>query len=97
MDFTKSGPLESIIFANTFTDNRDIKRVICFEGGKIMNQQLTELELENLRHIIGGHGTLANKLETYAQACTDPELKTMLQRDAQSARQSQQQLLTFLG
>lgn len=58
---------------------------------------LTELEVENLRHIIGGHGTIANKLDTYAQACTDPELKTMLQRDAQSARQAQQQLLNFLG
>lgn len=62
-----------------------------------MNQSLTELELENLRHIIGGHGTLANKLETYAQSCGDPELKAMLQRDAQAARQSQQQLMTFLG
>lgn len=62
-----------------------------------MNQSLTELELENLRHIIGGHGTIVNKLETYAQQCTDPEFKAMLQRDAESARQSQQQLLNFLG
>ncbi|WP_163100079.1 hypothetical protein [Peribacillus alkalitolerans] len=62
-----------------------------------MNHSLTELEVENLRHIIGGHGTIVKKLETYAEQCTDPELKSMLQRDAQSARQSQQQLLTFLG
>ncbi|MBP1949917.1 hypothetical protein [Virgibacillus litoralis] len=58
---------------------------------------LTELEVENLRHIIGGHGTITNKLENYAQSCTDPELKSILQQDAQAAKQAQQQLLNFLG
>lgn len=58
---------------------------------------LTGLEVENLRHLIGGHGMIAKKLDTYAQSCTDPELKAMLLRDAQSARQSQQQLLNFLS
>jgi len=62
-----------------------------------MNQPLTELEVENLRHMIGGHSMIATKLETYAEQCADPELKAMLQRDAQSARQSRQQLLSFLG
>ncbi|PGL69865.1 hypothetical protein [Bacillus sp. AFS055030] len=62
-----------------------------------MNNSITELELENLRHIIGGHGTIANKLEAYAQNCTDPELKALLERDAQSAKQSREQLLNFLG
>ncbi|ODG92245.1 MULTISPECIES: hypothetical protein [Bacillaceae] len=62
-----------------------------------MSNGLTELELENLRHIIGGHSTIANKLEAYAQNCSDPELKALLQRDAQSAQQSRQQLLNFLG
>lgn len=63
----------------------------------MMNQSLTELEVENLRHLIGGHGTVVNKLESYAESCTDPDLKAMLLSDAQSARQAQQQLLTFLG
>ncbi len=62
-----------------------------------MNNSLTELELENLRHMIGGHSTIANKLEAYAQNCTDPELKALLERDAQSAMESRQQLLNFLG
>ncbi|SFC69776.1 hypothetical protein [Bacillus sp. UNCCL81] len=62
-----------------------------------MSNGLTELELENLRHIIGGHSTIANKLEAYAQNCSDPELKALLQRDAQSAQQSRQELLNFLG
>lgn len=58
---------------------------------------LTELEVEHLRHLIGGHGLVAKKLETYAQNCTEPELKAIFQRDAQVAKQSQQQLMTFLG
>ncbi len=43
-------------------------------------QNLTELEVENLRHLIGGHATIINKLEQYAQTCTDPQLKQMLQK-----------------
>ncbi|WP_404458794.1 hypothetical protein [Oceanobacillus kapialis] len=62
-----------------------------------MNNGLTELELENLRHIIGGHGMIANKLEAYAQNCTDPQLVSMLQKDAQDAKSAQQKLMTFLG
>ena len=60
-------------------------------------QNLTELEVENLRHLIGGHATIINKLEQYAQTCTDPQLKQMLQKDAQDARNKKQQLMTFLG
>ncbi|WP_270179001.1 hypothetical protein [Alkalihalobacillus sp. CinArs1] len=60
-------------------------------------EQLNELELQNLRHMIGGHDTLANKLDTYAQTCTCPELKQMLQKDAQDARNTKQQLMSFLG
>ncbi|WLD91650.1 hypothetical protein [Alkalihalobacillus sp. AL-G] len=58
---------------------------------------LSELELQNLRHLIGGHETTANKLEAYAQQCTDPQLKQMLQKDAQDAKAHKQQLMTFLG
>nr|WP_144925621.1 hypothetical protein [Paenibacillus bovis] len=58
---------------------------------------LTELEVENLRHLIGAHGLVTKKLETYAQSCQDPELKNILQRDAQAAKQAQQHLMTFLG
>lgn len=61
-----------------------------------MNESLTQTEVENLRRIIGEHGMIANKLEAYSQAAMDPELKSILQRDAQAAKQSQQQLLSFL-
>ncbi|MCA0985726.1 hypothetical protein [Guptibacillus algicola] len=60
-------------------------------------EQLNELELQNLRHMIGGHETLANKLDDYAATCTCPELKQMLQKDAQDARNTKQQLMSFLG
>ncbi|NLZ38202.1 MAG: hypothetical protein GX893_01160 [Firmicutes bacterium] len=58
-----------------------------------INQQ----ELENLRHLIGAHETGANKLETYAQQCSDPEIKQMFQQSANSARQTKQKLLQFLN
>lgn len=64
--------------------------------GNQQQGQLTQLELENLRHLIGGHGTVVNKLESYAQSCQDPQLKQMLERDAQQARATQQRLMGFL-
>jgi hypothetical protein len=58
--------------------------------------QLTQMELQNLRHMIGSHETVANKLDAYAQNCNDSQLKQMFQQDAQAARQSKQKLMTFL-
>ncbi len=66
------------------------------EGGTVM-ANLNELELQNLRHLIGGHETCATKLDTYAQQCQDPQIKAMLQNHANSARQTKQQLMSFLG
>ena len=58
---------------------------------------LTELEVETLRHLIGGHGLIVKKLEMYAQNAQDPELKGIFEKDAQAAKQAQQELMTFLG
>jgi hypothetical protein len=58
--------------------------------------QLTQMELQNLRHIIGAHETVANKLDAYAQNCNDMNLKQMFQQDAAAARNSKQKLMTFL-
>ena len=57
---------------------------------------LSELELQNLRHLIGGHCTVEHKLECYAQQCTDETLKQMLSKDAQDAKTSKEKLMTFL-
>lgn len=58
---------------------------------------LNQLELQHIRHLVGAHGTVANKLEAYAQQCTDPQLKQMLKDDAQDAKNSKQKLMSFLG
>lgn len=67
------------------------------ERKAVTMQNLNELEVENLRHLIGGHATVINKLQEYAQACTDPQLKQMLQKDVQDAQNTKQRLMSFLG
>lgn len=58
--------------------------------------QLNQLDLQHLRHMIGGHETVANKLDTYAQQCTDAQLKQMFTQDASAARANKQKLMSFL-
>ncbi len=48
-------------------------------GGIIM-ANLNELELQNLRHLIGAHCTIEKKTECYSEQCTDPTLKNMLKK-----------------
>lgn len=57
---------------------------------------LNQLELQNLRHLIGAHCTIEKKLNFYAQQCTDPQLKQMLTKDAQDAKTNKDKLMTFL-
>lgn len=59
--------------------------------------QINQMELQNLRHLIGSHETAYKKLSTYAQQCTDPEIKQMFQQSAQDAQNSKQKLISFLG
>lgn len=58
---------------------------------------LNELELQNLRHLIGAHCTIEKKLNDYALQCADPELKQMFEKDAQDAKASKEKLMVFLG
>lgn len=57
---------------------------------------LNQLELQNLRHLVGAHCTIEKKLEAYAQQCTDQTIKNMMKNDAQAAKQSKDKLMTFL-
>ena len=57
---------------------------------------LNQLELQNLRHLIGAHCTIEKKLNFYAQQCSDPQLKQMLTKDAQDAKTNKDKLMTFL-
>ena len=55
--------------------------------------EISELDLQNLRHLIGGFETTHCKMQDYAQNATDAEVK---QKSAQSAQQTKQQLMQFL-
>ena len=57
---------------------------------------ISELDLQNLRHLIGGFDTPSCKLQDYAQNAADAEVKQFFQKSAQSAQQTKQQLMQFL-
>nr|MBO2493661.1 hypothetical protein [Clostridia bacterium] len=59
--------------------------------------QLNQLELQNLRHLIGAHETAYQKLQMYAQQADDPQIRQMFQKSAQDAQRAKQQLLSLLG
>ncbi len=58
---------------------------------------LTQVELQNLRHLIGAQDTSYQKLNTYAAQCVDPQIKQMFTKAAQDALNTKQKLLTFLN
>ena len=58
--------------------------------------QLTQVELQNLRHLIGSHDTAYQKMQTYAQQCDDAQVKAYFEKSAQDAQQTKQQLMGFL-
>jgi type III secretory pathway component EscR len=64
------------------------------KGG--VNVQLNEMELQQLRHIIGAHETAYAKMNDYAQRCNDQQVRQFFQKSAQGAQQSKQQLMSFL-
>ncbi len=58
--------------------------------------QLNKLELQHLRHLIGVHETASQKMQSYAQQSSDPQVKQFFEKSAQDAQQTKQQLLSFL-
>ena len=57
---------------------------------------LKQIELQNLRHLIGAHCTIEKKLDFYSKQCTDPTLKNMLAKDAKDAKVNKEKLMSFL-
>lgn len=57
---------------------------------------LSELELQNLRHLMGGYDTTHCKLKDYAQEATDSNVKQFFEQGAQTAMDNKQQLMQFL-
>ncbi len=58
--------------------------------------QLNQIELQNLRHLIGAHDTAYEKLSTYAQQAKDPQVKAYFEKSAQDAQKTKHQLMSFL-
>lgn len=57
---------------------------------------ISELDLQNLRHLIGGYETTHCKMTAYAEEANDSQVKQFFQKSAQSAEQTKQQLMQFL-
>ena len=58
--------------------------------------EISILDLQNLRHLIGGYSTTHCKMTDYASQTQDPELKTLFQAAAASAMKNKQELMKFL-
>ena len=58
---------------------------------------LSQVELQNLRHLIGAHETSYEKLNIYASQCVDPQIKQLFTKSAQDALNTKQKLMTFLN
>ena len=57
---------------------------------------LTKVELQNLRHLIGTHETSYQKLNNYASQAVDPQIKQMFTKAAQDSLNTKQKLMSFL-
>ena len=58
---------------------------------------LNQVELQNLRHLIGAHATSHEKLNAYSSQCIDPQIKQMFAKSAQDALNTKTKLTTFLN
>jgi len=58
---------------------------------------LSELELQNLRHLIGGYDTTKCKMQEYASCTEDAKLKQFFEQGAKGAQQNKEQLMQFLN
>lgn len=58
--------------------------------------EISILDLQNLRHLIGGYDTTHCKMQDYAWQAQDPEVKKLFQDAADSAMKNKQDLMKFL-
>lgn len=57
---------------------------------------LSQIELQNLRHLIGMQDTSYQKLTNYANTCVDPQIKQIFTKSAQDSLNTKQKLMSFL-
>lgn len=65
------------------------------EGDQTMTN-ISELDLQNLRHLIGGYDTTHCKMQEYAKAAEDTQIKQFFEKGAKSAMENKTQLMKFL-
>ena len=58
---------------------------------------LSQVELQNVRHVIGEHDTSYNKLNAYASQAVDPQIKQIFTKAAQDSLNTKQKLMSFLN
>ena len=58
--------------------------------------EISILDLQNLRHLIGGYDTTHLKMTDYASHAEGPEIKKLFQDAADSAMKNKQELMKFL-
>lgn len=58
---------------------------------------LNQIELQHLRHLIGAHENVYQKLKTYSTQSVDPQIKQIFTKSAQDALNTKQKLLSFLN
>lgn len=58
---------------------------------------LTQIELQNLRHLINLQDVSYQKLNTYESQAVDPQIKQIFNKSAQDALNIKQKLMTFLN
>ena len=58
---------------------------------------LTQIELQNLKHLINLQDISYQKLNTYESQAVDPRLKQIFNKSAQDSLNIKQKLMTFLN
>ena len=58
---------------------------------------LTQAELQHLRHLIGAHETAYQKLNAYSSQVQDGQIKQMFTKAAQDSLNTKQKLMSFLN
>ena len=58
---------------------------------------LTQIELQNLKHLIEMSDISYQKLNSYASSCVDPQIKQIFIKASQDALNNKQKLITFLN
>lgn len=59
--------------------------------------ELSDLELQDLRHLIHGCDLNAEKMSAYAAEAEDVKIKNFFEKGASCAKENKEQLMRFLG